>query len=266
MVQVGLSETSHVSRLPIMWEMSDIMAIEDLRGDALYKALMDMKPAGMSEADWAVRAGKSRGYFTDLKTKNLRPRIDTLSALLAIVGGATTVRSLGDKVTPLQEAERAPKPFAIGELPRDVPILGTAQGAMLTVRKGEDGVEVERTVIEQEPLGFARRPPSLTRNLKVYALYVTGHSMEPRFRPGDLVYVDARREASVGDDVVVQLIEDMPPEADAPQVQSVLVKTLTRRTASEIELQQYSPDAIFRIERRRVHTIHRVIPLSELMS
>lgn len=248
-----------------MWEKSDTMAAIELRGRALYDALIALKPDDISEGEWAGRAGLSRGYFTDLKNKNLRPRMDTLANILGTIG-----RSLGDLGAELpptvREVEPAPKPFALRELEKDIPIRGTTLGGLIKVGGNGAAIEIERTIIEQEPYGYTRRPPSLSRNLKVYALYVTGDSMNPRYRPGDLVYVDTRREASVGDDVIVQLIDEARPDADPAEVQSVIVKTLVRRLADAVELEQFNPPAVFRIERKRIAAIHRVIPLSELMS
>lgn len=236
---------------------------EELRGVALAEALLQFKPDGLSEGAWAQSAGLNRGTFSDMRKKDLRPRIDTLNNLLATVG-----KTMADITGPpplATEVEPAPKPFRIGELPQDVPILGTTQGATIWMRQDGGRIEVEKTLVEREPFGFVRRPPAFARR-PVYALYVTGESMMRRFRPGDLVYVDSRREPSVGDDVIVQLIEDAREDADPAEVQSVLVKTLVRRGADFYELEQYNPEAVFRIEKSRVAAIHRIIPLAELMS
>jgi len=235
----------------------------ELRGEALAQALLQFKPEGMSEGAWAQMAGVNRGMFSDMRSKNTRPRIDTLNNLLGSVG--KTMADITGPAPIAVEVEGAPKPFRIGDLPQDVPILGTTQGANIWVKQEGGRIEVEKTLVEREPFGFVRRPPAFARR-PVYALYVTGESMMRRFRPGDLVYVDARREPSVGDDVIVQLINDARADADPAEVQSVLVKTLVRRGADFYELEQYNPEAVFRVEKSRVAAIHRIIPLAELMS
>lgn len=247
-----------------LWDISDTMA-DELSGQALYDALMALKPVDLSEADWAKSAGKSRGYLSELKQKNSHPRIDTLRDLLAVIG--KTMADLAPASIPLgQEVEPAKKPFAIAELDRDVPVLGTAEGARLVIEHQTGSAIVESTIVEQEPYEHKRRPPAISRNLKVYALYIAGESMRPRFRNGDLVYVDARRSADVGDDVIIQLIEEPQVDADPAEVRAVLIKTLVRRTADFYELEQYNPELTFRVPRDRVAAMHRVIPLSELMS
>lgn len=120
--------------------------------------------------------------------------------------------------------------------------------------------------MESEPIAFAKRPPALSSRKDVYALFITGESMLPRFRPGDLVYVDPRRAPHIGDDVIVQLVDKVSPGADPSEVASVLVKVLVRRSATHFELEQFSPPLSFLVERNLVAAIHRIIPLSELLS
>jgi hypothetical protein len=85
MKQVGLSETSYIYPTRRLWEKSD-MALDDLQGQELYEALMKMKPAGLTEGDWAAKAGLNRGFFSDLKYKGIRPRIDTVRKLTKFAG------------------------------------------------------------------------------------------------------------------------------------------------------------------------------------
>lgn len=79
-MQASPSETSYIFSKRSMWDLSD-MDMEDLRGRALYDALMEIKPPHMSEGDWAAKAGVNRGFFSDLKSKDIRPRIDTVRKL-----------------------------------------------------------------------------------------------------------------------------------------------------------------------------------------
>src|SRR3546814_7573817 len=93
-------------------------------------------------------------------------------------------------------------PFNPHDLPRDVPIHGTAMGGSLEVRSNGELSQIEETLVEDGVVGYARRSHSIDSNRKSYALYITGESMEPRYRAGDLVYVDPRRAPSLGDDVI----------------------------------------------------------------
>jgi hypothetical protein len=242
------------------------MAVEELRGPALYEALMALKPASLSEYEWAEKAGLNRGWFNDIKkAPDASPRTSNVNKALAAIG-----LSIGDLYGGggggRSEGRIAPAPFNPGELPRDVPVLGTAAGAELKIEADGKSLKIEKTLVEAEPVAFARRPPAIERNRKVYALYITGASMEHRFRPGDLVYVDPRRAPHVGEDVIVQLIDEARADADPAEVISVLVKQLVRTTATHYELTQHNPPLTFRIAKKQVAEIHRIIPLSELLS
>lgn len=248
-----------------MWDMSDDMPQDELKGPALYEALMAVKPRNWSEYEWAEKAAVSRTWFADLKRK---PDASPRSANLTRVLNAANL-TMADLYAPkpgTTEGRQVERTFGTIDLPRDVPILGTATGADLEVTDNGETSRIEKTLVEPESLGYARRPPSIARNRKVYALFVTGDSMIPRFRPGDLVYVDPRREPNIHDDVIVQLIDDARTDADPAEVQSVLIKTLVRRTASHFYLCQHNPATEFRVARSRIAAVHRIIPLSELLS
>jgi len=237
---------------------------EELRGAALYEALMALKPADLSEYEWAARAGLNRGWFNDIKkAPDASPRTSNINKALAAIG-----LSIGDLYGGgrASEGRIAQAHFNPGELPRDVPVLGTAAGAELKIETDGKSLKIEKTLVEAEPVAYVRRPPAMERNRRIYALYITGSSMEQRFRPGDLVYVDPRRAPHVGEDVIVQLIAEARPDADPAEVVSVLVKQLVRTTATHYELTQHNPPLTFRIAKSKVAEIHRIIPLAELLS
>ena len=248
-----------------MLDISDGMAGEELRGPALYEALMALKPPGVSEYEWADKAGLNRGWFNDIKkSPEASPRTANINKALAAIG--LSIGDLYGSGGQASEARLADAAFNPVELPRDIPVLGTAAGAELEIAEGGKSLRIEKTLVEAEAVAYARRPPSIARNRRIYALFVTGGSMEPRYRPGDLVYVDPRRAPHVGEDVIVQLIGEPRADADPAEVISVLVKQLTRTTASHYELSQHNPPLSFRIAKSKVAEIHRIIPLSELLS
>lgn len=223
---------------------------------------MTLKPAGLDEYEWAKKAGLNRGYFNDIKEKNTRPRTDTLTKALTVAGKTMADLYLAETAQPAL----VNTPFNPIDLPRDVPIHGTATGAFVEIQGNGDAVRIEEVEIEDAVVGYARRPPAIDSNRKAYALYIVGESMEPRYRAGDLVYVDPRRAPMIGDDVIVQLVGDVNPEADPGTVRHVLVKQLQRNTASHVELCQFNPPITFKVPKAKVHAVHRVIPLSELLS
>jgi phage repressor protein C with HTH and peptisase S24 domain len=245
------------------------MTNEELRGPALYEALMAMKPPTLSEYEWADKAGLNRGWFNDIKkSPAASPRTSNINKALAAIGLSIVDLYAADGPGGARRSEAAPAeaPFNPGELPRDVPVLGTAAGAELEIETDGTSLKIEKTLVEAEPVAYVRRPPAIVRNRKIYALYITGSSMEHRYRPGDLVYVDPRRAPHVGEDVIVQLIDEVRADADPAEVISVLVKQLVRTTATHYELAQHNPPLAFRIAKAQVAEIHRIIPLAELLS
>ena len=159
----------------------------------------------------------------------------------------------------------APEPISTRAWPRDVPVLGTATGAALVRQEAEGQIEIEQTILElTETIGTVARPPAFAANRNLYALYIRGYSMEPRYEEGELIYVDPRRPPSIGDHVVVQLRDGNGHDGEDRVVMAV-IKRLVRRTASGIELEQYNPRMTFRLPIEAIAHVHRVVPLGEIV-
>lgn len=145
--------------------------------------------------------------------------------------------------------------------PKDVQVFGSALAADLpfdTDGNGPRTVEITNFAMG-DVIAYVRRPPAIVDSQKVYAVFVSGSSMEPRYRPGDPVFVDPKRPPSIGDDVIVQLVSDDESE----DIVTGLIKTLVRRTSGYLELEQYSPAVRFQVPAERIAHIHRVIPWRE---
>lgn len=171
-------------------------------------------------------------------------------------------------------AEVTPEPNAIVQkfegatlerMRQDLPILGTALGADRVV----DDQAIEQTdLYTGEIIGFAKRPAVLDGRADAYGIYVQGSSMEPVHPDGSLILVDARRPPRVGDDVVVHLrMSGEADEADDGETsRTVLVKRLVRRSASHVELQQFTPPMTFTIAAKDILRTHRVLTMADLLS
>lgn len=147
-------------------------------------------------------------------------------------------------------------PPARAEMPKDVPVLGNAIG---TSAEFSNGTPVELAMMEMgEVVDRVRRPPSLADVRTAYALYIMGDSQSPRFEPGELVFIHPHKPVAPGDDVVVQLVDD------DDCVNCALIKRLVRRTASEVELQQFNPAKTFTVPTARIRAIHRIMNAADL--
>lgn len=139
-------------------------------------------------------------------------------------------------------------------LKRDVPVRGTVVG-------GEDG----DFSFNGDVVDMVRRPPGLAGAAAVFAVYVHGDSMSPRFESGDLVFVNPMRPPTPGCDVIVE----MAPAEGGDIAGPCYIKRLLRRTADKVVLRQFNPPAgekqDFEVDRERVRNLWRVLTPAELL-
>jgi SOS-response transcriptional repressor LexA len=207
----------------------------------------------------------ARNHKTDVA--RLARLADALEMTLDELAGIATPEPIGSTRRPLAPEDQGVMRDLRGmlnrqESPRDLPVHGTALGGGFIPPEIESQVEVTH-VMMGETIDYVRRPPALMGRTDVYALYVIGTSMEPRFEPGETLCVDPRKPPSIGDDVVVQLARQ---EGDDREIETCLIKKLVRMNGTTIELRQYNPDCSFKIQRERVAAIHRVFRLGDLLS
>ena len=235
---------------------------------SLYDRLMAVKPPGVSPTGWAERAGYSRQLFTDIRRRG-NANHQTIERLLDAIGLTFAQFEAGlqqpNRDAPPPSAARSPVlAFQGQERPRDVPIVGTAECGDVDFRSDGEMVSVETMGLDlDEIIDHVRRPMSLDNRRDVYAIYFRGHSMAPRYEDGEIAYVDPRRPPARLDYVIVQLRE---PVGDGERITRVLAKRLVRNTPAFIELEQYSPPAIFRVPKAQVAHIHRIMPWDELVA
>lgn len=147
---------------------------------------------------------------------------------------------------PVVSALEVPPP---GSLLRDVEVRGLAVG-------GQEGCfEFNGEVVDR-----VRRPPGISNAPGVFAIYVVGHSMSPRFEEGELVFVHPGRPATSGCDVIVEL---HGRNGDPGQC---YIKRLVKRTATRTILQQFNPardDIAF--DNDNIRSLYRILTASELL-
>lgn len=251
----------------------------------LYERLIALRPAGMKDRQWADAAGLSHQVFTDIRRRG-RARHDTIEKLLAVGGHSWAAFDAAGASDPQPTAEshaelRSPAPAFRGPEPheligggrpdrtlaRDIPVLGTAEGGNEPVAGHESAATVEAMeLLVSEVIEYRARPTSLASRRDIYALYVSGDSMFPRFEQGALIYVDPRRPPAIGDDVIVQLRPTSPENgADAESVVRVLVKRLRKRGPAAFEFEQFNPAQTFALPIGAVARMHRIMRLDELV-
>ena len=112
--------------------------------------------------------------------------------------------------------------------------------------------------MERDIVDHFDHPPSFADAPNGYATTVPGTSMEPRYHPGEMIYVRPDKPVTVGSYVLVQLrtkTEGEPAQA--------LIKRLAEKTGMRIVLEQFNPANLFDIALNDVVFMHRIVGSGE---
>ncbi len=138
----------------------------------------------------------------------------------------------------------------VSTMPKDVPVLGTAVGG--------DDAEFE---MNGQIIDYVRRPPGIQHAREVFAIFVVGSSMEPRFEEGEMVYVNPKRVPRIGDYVLVEL-----HGKDDGDVGRCLVKRLVKRSPAGLVLEQFNPPRDdLQYSASEIKAVHRIMPWTEVL-
>jgi phage repressor protein C with HTH and peptisase S24 domain len=219
-------------------------------GVLLFEELMRFLPDGMSANGWAVQAGVSRTFWTDLK-RHGNPSRRTLEKLLAAAGSSLAefealrtgrpARSLAPGNSALAESGRGWPGAPLAPIPLYATNVAREFGEAAS---GIDLHSIDRT----RTVGSVDRPMALATDPGAYAVTIAGASMWPRFRAGRPLLVSPAAAVSIGDDVLVQL-----------NGSDLLIKELVLRSASLIELRQFNPDATVQLRAGEAVAVHKVV-------
>ena len=197
---------------------------------------------GLSASGLARRAGLDPTTFNPSKRRmpdgRARwPSTESLAKVLAATGAE--LEAFTALVTGARALPAAPRPGA-----RRVPLIGLAQA-------GGDGYFDDGGY----PVGGGWDEVSLPEiaDPNAYALEISGDSMEPVFRDGDVVIVSPAAPIRRGDRVVVRTREG-----------EVMAKLLQRRSARRVELLSLNPaHPNYVFELPEIAWIHRIVWASQ---
>lgn len=211
-----------------IWRALDTLAAESgLSASGLAKRA-GLDPTTFNPSKRRMPDGRARWPSTESIAKVLDATGATLEAFTALVSGARALAS----TAPARTASRR------------VPLIGFAQA-------GGEGFFDDGGY----PVGGGWDEVSLPEiaDPNAYALEISGDSMEPVFRDGDVVIVSPSAPIRRGDRVVVRTTEG-----------EVMAKQLTRRSARRVELKSLNPaHPDYSFDLMQVAWVHRIIWASQ---
>lgn len=222
---------------------------------------------GLTHQELADRVGVSRPAITQIISGSRRQisgsLINALARELNLNGGEllrlkeegsplreeVVASVITRDIMPRTEAVRADMPEPrYQEYPRNVPVTGTKPG-------GSEG----SFLLNGEIVEYIPRPPGIANASGIFAIWLIGDTMAPRFDEGALLYIHPGRAPRAGDDVLIELL----PDTDGSRI--ALVKRLVKRNISAVEVEQLNPPKIFSISLDRIAHIYKILTTAELM-
>lgn len=215
-----------------------------MRHEELWRAIDTLAAErGLSTSGLARAAGLDPTSFNPSKrrARNGMPRWPSTESIAKIL--AATSISL-DNFAALVAGARALGPRMAEARPRKIPVIGVAQA-------GQDGYFDDSGY----PVGGSWEQVDLPQNAdaNAYGLRISGNSMEPVYRAGDIVIVAPHATARIGDRVIART-----------RAGEVMAKILTRRTATDIDLASFNPEhPTRRIALADLAALHRIMWASQ---
>jgi len=211
-----------------IWRALDTLAAENglSASDLARRAGLD--PTTFNPSKRRMQDGRARWPSTESVAKVLDATGASLEAFTALVSGARALASNGISRS----------------VSRRIPLIGFTQA-------GSDGYFDDGGY----PVGGGWDEVTLPEigDPNAYALEISGDSMEPVFRDGDMVIVSPAAPIRRGDRVVVRTLRG-----------EVMTKQLSRRSARRIELRSLNPEhPNYSFDLTEVSWMHRIVWASQ---
>lgn len=128
----------------------------------------------------------------------------------------------------------------------DVPAVGLRHGEESDARRGQVPVFAGR--LDAAPVGWTKPHPQQAGIENAYALYIQSGEMQPRYYPGETVYVHPHRPPALRQDCVVELKSG-----------DILIRQLAAQTAQGVSLRQYAPERSVDVDMREIKSISAIV-------
>lgn len=225
-------------------------------GEAMVDDLMRFMPEGMSPNGWAVAAGVNRTVWGDIR-RHGNPSRRTLARLLDVAGSSLAeFEALRVGVTAIGEAMdmtalASPRSRWRGPPPKDMPIFAAQECDPIIV----GAVRVPAFRLDRVIRDRIARPHSLQSAVDSFGFTIPVSNMWPRFRAGRTLLVTPSLAPTIGEDLLLTLID----KADSPMMGSSFVAELVWQDSDAIRVRYFSPGVELTVERRRIGRIERIV-------
>ncbi len=205
----------------------------------------------------SLKAGLSKDVLRKLLANpNQLPQGSTLTKLASALetteqwllhGGAESATADRSSQPELTVAD-VPFPYR-DDMPKDVPVLGTAAAS-----HGRGAFQLDTHDI----IDWVRRPPALAGAKSVYSIYIEGDSMEPKYGPGDLCFVNPHRPPRPGDIVVVQI------QYGADEPLEATIGFYRKKSSASVTIGKLNPVGEIEVPADNILAVHRILQTNEL--
>lgn len=211
-----------------------------------------LKERGLSMKEVSTQIGRNHAYLQQFLERGVPANLpEGVRGQLAIMLGVT------------EDALRGPSPALGGRLPmaksiQPLPLpLPGATDRIPVLGMAECGID-GWSLWNGEIVDWVPRPANLVGAQQAYAVFIVGISMEPRYYPGEVVFIHPGRPVTLGAFVLVQI----RPKEDGEPPRAV-IKRLVKRSGTKWVLEQFSPAKTFEIKSEEIVSIHRVVGSGE---
>ncbi|NRA89294.1 MAG: S24 family peptidase, partial [Rhizobiales bacterium] len=138
-------------------------------------------------------------------------------------------------------------------LEEKLPILGYAQGNI-----------IDRGNVIKTPIGYIDKPHSLANYTDLYCVYITGDSMSPEHKNGDLRIATPHLPYNNGDTVIF-VVKDPSTGEETSYIRTYLRTTTTESGLVLAIFSQHYPSVDINFNNKNIVFIHKVLSYNEVL-
>lgn len=164
---------------------------------------------------------------------------------------------------------------SVSGLLRDIPVYP----ATFAIQKrfgAEDGPVARLYMLDLDnPIKYAWHPPCYQGRGGIYALMIFGHPLLPRYKPGDIIFIDSAEPVRFGDDICAHIAEfdadifDSPGDENQPDFPRssamVIFGTFERQDGDDVYIRSFDGQSVAKLSLSRVKEMTRLISISDAL-